>query len=408
MRLLAHISGWVAACALVLAGGTALANAAEPTDPGREVLVMLRLPPEHASPNADFGGGYGGGADQNARRRIADRLARENGLTVADNWPMPLVGVDCFVFVAPPGKSTVEMAEHLSHDPAVAWSQAMNLYRGQGVVAPQGRLFLAQPAAKEWRLALLHTVSTGRNVRVAVVDSMVDREHPDLIGQVAVSQNFAAGHGETPERHGTAVAGVIAARGVGIAGVAPGSRLMALRACWQEPAGDTVCDSLSLAKALSFAIDHSAQVVNLSIAGPPDLLLGKLLDIAHARRIVTVAAFDAALPAGGFPASHPGVIAVADEAAGRAPAGVYAAPGEGVPTTTPGGQWALVNGSSFAAAHVSGLVALIRQRTPISPLRLATAPTGGAIDACATLLGPGHRCAAAPLREAAFDPGRRE
>jgi hypothetical protein len=409
MRLRALLAACLAAGALTTSAGgrTPAIAAAAPADPAREVLVMLRMAPEHASPNADFGGGYGGGAGESARRRIADRIARENGLTVAESWPMPLVGVDCFVLLAPPGRSTAQLADRISHDPAVAWSQAMNTYAGQGA-SPQGRLFLAQPAATEWRLALLHTVSTGRNVRVAVVDSMVDRAHPDLTGQVAVAENFAAGHGEAPEQHGTAVAGVIAARGVGIAGVAPGARLMALRACWQQPAGQTVCDSLSLAKALSYAVDHGAQVVNLSLAGPPDILLGKLIDIAHARRIVTVAAFDPALPGGGFPASHAGVVAVADEAAGRAPAGVYAAPGHDVPTTMADGQWGLVNGSSFAAAHVSGLAALLLQRRPADPLKLAAGPAGGPIDACLTLLGPGHRCAlaAAPVREAAV--GRRE
>src|SRR5205085_1842712 len=133
------------------------------------------------------------------------------------------------------------------------------------------------------------------------------------------------------------VAGVIAARadnGVGIVGVAPGARLMALRACWQTApdAQLTVCDTLSLARALVFAIDHRAQVLNLSLSGPPTPLLGKLIDVAMERGGVVVGAYDEALPAGGFPASHPGVIAVSD---GPAPAGVYLAPGRDVPTTEP-------------------------------------------------------------------------
>jgi subtilisin family serine protease len=119
--------------------------------------------------------------------------------------------------------------------------------------------------------------------------------------------------------------------------------------------------------------------------------------------VVVVAAFDPDLPHGGFPASHPGVIAVADETWGAPPTGVYSAPGSGVPTTIPGGHWALVNGSSFAAAHVSGLFALMRerQRTSATPVRLAAAPSGGVIDACATLLGSAQVCerARAQIRE---------
>jgi hypothetical protein len=365
-------------------------------DTRQQILVMLRLPPQHLRPNTDYGGAYGDGMADSARRRVASRLARSHGLILVDNWPMPLVGVDCFVLTVPPGRSPAEMAAALSLDPAVAWSEPMNLYKAQGGAGHNDPLFLAQPAAREWRLADLHKVATGRNVRVAVVDSRVESTHPDLAGQVAVSENFVLDQSKSSELHGTAVAGIIAAKadnGLGIAGVAPGARLMALRACWQSPAtpgnaAATVCDSLSLAKALSFAITHSAQVINLSLSGPPDILLGKLIDAAVMRRVAVVSAFDRELPRGGFPASHPGVVSVAEESKGALPAGVYAAPGRNLPTTTPGAHWALVNGASFAAAQVSGLIALTRERGRSQPGALtlvSVRPGGGAIDACATL-----------------------
>jgi subtilisin family serine protease len=364
-----------------------------------EVLVMLRLPPDHLRPSVAYGGGWSDGAA--ARRRIVERLASQNGLVLVDSWPMPVVGVDCFVLRAPADQSPADVAARLSRAPQVAWSQPMNLYHGQGgpvgqaAAAPhtaaRGDPLLAmQPVAREWRLADLHRTATGRGVRVAVIDSQVEQSHPDLVGQVALSENFVSGRPAAPETHGTAVAGIIAAiadNGIGIAGVAPGSRLLALRACWQGAAA-TLCDSLSLAKALDYAIGHDTQVINLSIAGPPDILLGKLLDAAKARRMVVVAAFDPGLPGGGFPASHPGVVAIADEAAGRPPPGVYAAPGRDIPATLPGGRWGLVSGSSFAAAEVSGLAALVRERPGGSAGRvLAALPEGGVRDACATLQG---------------------
>jgi subtilisin family serine protease len=378
--------------------GAAGSAGAEPSAPApilpHRVLMMLRLPPQHVLPSADYGGAYGDGLQHSALRRVADRLARAHGLKVVDDWPMPLVGVDCFVLEAPPDQSLDEVVASLSREPQVAWSEPVMLFAGSATapgVGP-GRLFQAEPAAREWRLAKLHEVATGQNVRVAVIDSQIDGAHPDLTGQVATSRNFVAEPAKAAEGHGTAVAGVIAARGVGVDGVAPGSRLMGLRACWQQgidPEAATLCDNLSLARALEFAIEQRAQVINMSLAGPTDPLLGKLLDAAKARRIPVVAAFDRRLPAGGFPASHPGVIAVADEAWGAPPAGVYSAPGRDVPTTTPGGHWALVNGSSFAAAHVSGLVALARQKQPdwLGPLRSGATPDGARIDACATLLG---------------------
>jgi subtilisin family serine protease len=178
---------------------------------------------------------------------------------------------------------------------------------------------------------------------------------------------------------------------VGIVGVAPNARLMALRACWQtneaSSTAPTVCNSLSLAKALHYAIDHGAKVINLSLSGPPDRLLTQLIEIAASRDISVVAAYDPSLPKGGFPASEPEVIAVANDSLPSAPPGVYLAPGNDVPTTQPGGKWFLVNGSSYAAAHISGLIALVREHrdTAPRPVLVAALPTGGAVDACATL-----------------------
>lgn len=406
------LAPWLAAAGVAFAAPGERAGPAASPGEGQQLLVMLRRPPEHLRPYADYGGGYGDGLGRSARRRVAEGLARTNGLTLVDDWPMPLVGVDCFVMAAPPGQSPQAAAARLTGEAGVAWAEPMSVYAAQGraEATHDDPLYPTQPAAREWRLAALHKVATGRNIRIAVVDSTVEQTHPDLIGQVELSRNFVPGRANVPETHGTNVAGVIAAvadNHIGIAGVAPRARLMALRACWQlDPAPGrapaTLCDTLSLAKALDFAITHDAQVINLSLAGPPDRLLGNLLDVAQARRIVVVAAYDPALPGGGFPASHPGVVAVADEALAASPPGVYSAPGRDVPTTTLGGHWGLVSGSSFAAAHVSGLFALVRERRSLAPglAKLAAAQPGDVVDACATLLGAGQSCAGGRIREA--------
>jgi hypothetical protein len=364
-----------------------------------QVLMLLKLQPEHFRSDSNYAGSYGAGAARKARHRIADRIAHANGLEVATSWPMPLLGLDCFVLNVPAGRSPAEVVAKLARDPAVAWSEPMHVYRAEGqAAAPNDPLFAVQPAAREWRLAELHEVATGRNVRVAVVDSAVDPSHPDLAGQFQSRRNFVPDHPDTPELHGTGVAGVIAAvadNHVGIVGVAPGARLMALRACWQQGGASTICNTLSLAEALHFAIDHDAQVINLSLSGPPDQLLGGLIDAALARGIVVVGAADPNLAGGGFPASHPGVVAVSNS--DGAVRGAFVAPGRDVPTTEPGGRWGLVNGSSYSAAHVSGLAALVRERSPRErgPMTLVTAQAG-AIDACATLsrgAAPCSRCA---------------
>lgn len=363
----------------------------------RQVLVFLRLPPQHYRPGGAYGGGYGDSEGRSARRRIAARIAGSHGLQLVSDWPMPSLSVDCFV-MAVPGAQTVEQAsERLAQDPDVLWSQPVQLFHGESAAAvPNDPLYRTQPVASAWRLAELHRISTGRRVRVAVIDSMVDASHPDLAGQIETAQNFVLDAPRRPERHGTAVAGIIAARsdnGVGIAGVAPQARLLALRACWETMQREAVCDSLSLARALDFAIAHRVQVINMSLSGPPDPLLSRLLELSFTRGIVVVAAVDRDAPGGGFPASFRGVVAVASNDR-PAPRTMLVAPGRDVPTTQPGGRWSLVNGSSYAAAHVSGLFALLRERLPVihSPMVAAVAYSGEGIDACATLLQRAGSC----------------
>jgi subtilisin family serine protease len=367
-----------------------------------QVLVMLRLPAQHFRPDASYGGGYLKDSGSAARRRVAADIAAAHGLRLRDNWPMPAIGVDCFVMeepeTAPPGRALDELA----HDARVAWAQPLADYHGLDGGDP---LYPVQPAAQDWHLAELHRVSTGRNVTVAVIDSGVDGAHPDLAGRVGVRRNFVDGTPDAAEVHGTAVAGIIGARsgnGVGIAGIAPGARLMTLRACWETGAQATRCNSLTLGKAINYALENGADIINLSLAGPPDRLLQSLLQAALARGVVVVGAADPQRPDGGFPAALPGVIGVA-RAGDRhaAPSNLLYAPGTDVPTCAPGPRWNLVSGSSYAAAHVAGLAALLAEIRPRGGVRLLAA---GNIDACAALSRAANACVCLCTSTAATTP----
>jgi subtilisin family serine protease len=271
----------------------------------------------------------------------------------------------------------------------------MNEFHAQGHADP---LYSLQPTAAQWHLDELHAIATGRHTRVAIIDSGVDDTHPDLAQAVQARANFVDDRAWVAELHGTAVAGLVAARadnGIGMVGIAPEAQLYALRACWEVSASQTLCNSLSLAKALSFAIERKADVINMSLSGPVDLLLGRLIDVALAHRQQVVAAVDARAAGGGFPAAHPGVIAVADPQSDVGPGGLanaWTAPARDLPTTVPGGGWRMVSGTSFAAGEVSGLLAVMDQAQAESgphgaqsALRLVRLP-GGGIDACASLL----------------------
>lgn len=409
--------------------GAADAPLATDTAPAAHtVLVMLRLPAPHYRPDAGYGGRYIDDGGRSARRRIAEDLARQHQLTLVSDWPMPTLGVDCYVMEYADSDSGQRIADALARDPRVEWAQPVALFSGMGTQAGDP-LYPVQPSAKYWHIAELHQTTTGRNVNVAIVDSGVDQQHPDLQGQVALAENFVDGSSYQAEAHGTAVAGIIAARtgNGGIVGVAPGARLLALRACWQQPDLATRCSSFTLAKAINFAILNHARVINLSLSGPPDRLLDRLLDVALERGITVVGAVDPRGAGPAFPASHAGVIAVAQQAAsgaptsaqagassnpagavgaanaklvntayagnpGAVPAGTVYAPGRDIPTTAPGARWSFVSGSSFAAAHVSGMVALLAELRPAStPAQLhrqllpIDGLNAGNIDACATI-----------------------
>lgn len=393
----------ICAILLLLAGAVSVpataadvpASAEEATTAPR-VMVMLRLGADHYRAGGDYGGPYGDAMGEKARLRIAKSIARRHHLTLIEAWPMPLIGVDCVIMEIGDGRSPIAVAEAISKLPGVEWSQPLNEYRMQssaGQPAYNDRLFAAQPSARSWDLADLHRIATGRGVTVAIVDSRIDTRHPDFAGRISITPDFVVPRRPGVEGHGTGVAGIIAAQpnnSVGIAGIAPDARVLGLRACWEQPLGGrTVCDTLSLAKALSFALENRADVINLSLTGPQDRLLETLIGVAIKRNLTVVAAVDKQHPQASFPAFVPGVLAVSDE---QLPSGlppVYIAPGKDIPTTGPDGKWRMVSGSSFAAAHVSGLAALMHQiHRPEYRAASGSILMGpeGQINACAALV----------------------
>lgn len=371
-----------------------------------QVLVMLRAAPPHLRAADDYAVTYTASPDEAARKHIARDLARQYGLQLVDRWPMPALGVDCFVMRVASGASASDITQALSRDARVESAQPRQAFH---TLAKDDPLYSLQPTATRWHLTELHAQTTGKNVAIAEVDSGVDASQPDLTGQIVDQHNFVGDGAYRAELHGTEVAGIIVARegnGVGIVGVAPQAKLLALRACWQlaDGSASAACDSFTLAKALQYALEKHVQIINLSLTGPNDHLLQRLLDAAFAQHVAVVGAVDDTAIDGGFPASYPGVLAVAGEQATVQRNDVWLAPAEDIPTTQPGARWNLVNGSSFAAAEVSGLVALLQELSPGLALAQlhdalhARAALGFAsmrpmtIDACAAVAQVSHRC----------------
>jgi hypothetical protein len=297
-------------------------------------------------------------------------LAAEHELQPIDHWPMLSLGVQCFVFEPPADGDVDALVARLASDPRVESAQRMNRFELQGSDEtaewddPYRGL---QGSLDQLDVTHAHRWSTGRGVRIAVIDTGVDTSHPELSGQIAERRNFVGGSADAGgERHGTAIAGIIASRAgnrQGIVGVAPGARLLALKACEQrQPAGKGSCTTFDLARAIDYAIGTDADVVNLSLGGPRDSLLERLLVQAIGRNVVVVAA--AGEGEANFPATLAGVVAVRAENPALPPSQVLTAPGMDVLSLAPPDGYDYFSGDSIAAAQVSGIVALLLQRAP--------------------------------------------
>lgn len=351
------------------------------TDPGyesdsRHILVTFNAPAPLLGRRAGSGfKGYGNTAytTHATARYLTRELADQYSLQVIDDWPMDVLNVHCVLYRLPDSGEPGRIIAALRLDPRVESVQQMRHFRLQSAAQPVYNDPYHELQRSWWgaSLAAAHRLSTGKNVKVGIIDTAVERGHQDLRAALATVKRFVPEErGSEGDYHGTSVAGIIAAQagnGVGIVGVAPDAKLYALEACWSTQRGYAECDSFTLAKALSWAINENLQVVNLSLAGPNDPLLGRLIDAALKRGISIVAA-DGAQDNLSFPASVPGVIAVReaeeyDASVGRSKEVLYA-PGRDIMTTVPWGTYDFVSGSSMAAAHVSGLVALLRSYDP--------------------------------------------
>ncbi len=306
--------------------------------------------------------------------QILDQLADKHQLTRSKGWLMRSLGVYCEVFELGQANNAPQLLNQLRADPQVDSAQLMQTFvtQSSSEQAPtryNDPYYALQHGLQRLDVERSHRVTTGAGVKVAIVDSGVEQSHPDLKA-VVVSEDFtdradAVARGAAGF-HGTGLAGVIAARpnnATGIVGVAPDARVVGLRACWGDSEANVAaqCNTYSLARALDRAVAMRVDVINLSLAGPQDALLTRVLETAHEHGIFVVAASRSG-PLN-FPASLPFVLGV-DADAQLSMAGNVFAPGQEVMTTLPHGSFGYLSGSSLASAHVAGVAALLVQLQP--------------------------------------------
>lgn len=313
----------------------------------------------------------------NPSQQVIAALARRYGLAPVESQNFSLLNATVYRWRITNGRSVRAVTVGLAADRGIAWAQPNYLYfllenaAQNSAVNKQEEADASQYAIAKLHLSEAHDLAKGDNVTVAVIDSGVDLSHPELQGIVA-EQFDALGSTVAADRHGTAIAGIIAAHGR-LVGAAPAVHILAARAFTVSSSG-TSGTSFNIIKGLDWAMSRGGRVINMSFAGPADPLMQRATASARQSGAIMIAAVGNAGPQSPplYPAADPSVIAVTatdaeDHLFSMANRGDYvaaAAPGVDILIAAPGDSYEISSGTSYAAAFASGVTALILERRP--------------------------------------------
>jgi hypothetical protein len=301
----------------------------------------------------------------------ADELARRHRLERISSQNFPLLGSTIGLFRIVDRRPVELVSREVAAEAGVRSVQLNFHYLLQDQKAALTEGDPAQYANAKLRLPQAHTLAQGANVTIAVIDSGIDAKHPELVNAVADSFD-ALGSKEGPHVHGTGIAGAIVAH-ARLMGSAPQARILGIRAFGAAPNG-AQSTSFVILKALNYAAEHGAQIINMSFAGPKDPLIERGIAATAARGILMVAASGNAGAKSPplYPAANANVIAVSATdaqdklftASNRGGHIAISAPGVDIFLPAPDEKYQITSGTSFSAAYISGLAALMLERNP--------------------------------------------
>ena len=305
------------------------------------------------------------------------QLSRNLNLEGQTLYTSALLGQRVVRFRIPDQRSIETVLQQIAADTRVLIAQPHYVYvpsvdaKDQGVAkSPAGP---PQYAPEKLHLTEAHKIAQGKRVKIAVIDSQIDISHPAFAGGITETFDAMGEARSEPELHGTAIAAIAGGRS-GFQGVAPAASVLGIRAFSSGVKGSAQSYTLAILKALDWAVANGARVINMSFAGPEDPLLGKAIAAADALGVVIIAAAGNGGPNAkpAYPAAFPSVIAVtatdsSDEIYKDANRGAYiavAAPGVDIMAAAPKGAFDISSGTSLAAAHISGIAALLIEKNP--------------------------------------------
>ncbi|MGM4918832.1 S8 family serine peptidase [Tardiphaga sp. 813_E8_N1_3] len=300
-----------------------------------------------------------------------DALARRLRLERLSSQDFPLIGTTINLFRITDNRSveTVESQMRAEIDVRAVQPNFRYVLQDQVTTPAPAEGDPAQYAVAKLRLPEAHKLSAGANVTVAVIDSGIDVAHPELADAIVGSFD-ALGSKEGAHVHGTGIAGAIVSH-ARLMGSAPRARILAIRA-FGVSQGGAESSSFIILKGINHAALNGAQVINMSFAGPQDPLIERGIAASASKGIVMVAASGNAGPKSPplYPAANPNVIAVSATdaydrlftASNRGSHIAVAAPGVDIFLPAPDNKYQMTSGTSFSAAYISGLAALMIER----------------------------------------------
>ncbi|WP_374385278.1 S8 family serine peptidase [Dongia sp.] len=333
---------------------------------------------------------------------VPDGFAGDFKLEPTRNFTMSGLGLRVYLMRVADGANPEQVFERAAADQRPLWVQKNYIYQSSAGDAAAQQYALQQIRAD----AAAAKANGGSGVKIGLIDSGVDLQHESLRGAHIKGIDVVDGGDVNAETHGTVIASILVGQGP-LHGVAPAADLIAVRAFHEvDPkVGAAQSSSFLLSQGIDTAVREGAQVINLSLTGPQDRLVGQMVNEAlmHKVSVIAAAGNEGPKAAPAYPAAQDGVIAVTatdakDHLYKNANRGDYisvAAPGVDILGAKPGGSYDFFSGTSMATGYVTGVAALMMANDH----QLTVTQLRKAVEASAVDLGP-------PSRDPEFGAGR--